>query len=151
MGLFVGFLVDGLGLGAFGLKFECFGPKLKVSDLSNLLWRSFRFSCIRNSHFLIIGLSSRASNREVSTVFPLDFLKKPYLCIQIFSKNQHAMKHTHTTYKKNTYLILTFSWGCRFTNQLPLGNNLNSRSPGKISRTLSSPILQTTTTNSTGE
>ena len=33
----LGFLVDGLRLGAFGFKFECFGPKLKVSDLSNLL------------------------------------------------------------------------------------------------------------------
>ena len=40
--------------------------------------------------------------------------------------------------KRTTYLILTFWWGCRFTNQLPLGNNLNSRSTGKISGILSS-------------
>ena len=83
-------------------------------------------------------------------------------CLQfapfIFQKNRiHAFKffqkinmqrNTHTTHKKNTYLILTFRWGCRFTNQLPLGNNLNSRSTGEISGTLSCPVLPL---DSTGE
>ena len=77
------------------------------------------------SHYraFVAGLKPR-----VSTVCPLDFLKKPHSCIQIFSKNQHAMKHTHTIYKKDTYLILTLCWGII----------LNSRSTGKILGTLPS-------------
>ena len=57
-------LANGLGLSELGSDFECFGLGPKASDLSNSLCKSFGFSCIRNSHFLIVGLSLRASNRE---------------------------------------------------------------------------------------
>ena len=103
----------GLGLGILGLA-------LKASDLSYLLWRSFGFSCIRRSHFLIIGLSLRASNRECLQFAAFIFLKNRIHALKFFQKI-NMQRNTHTTYKKNTYLILTFRWGCRFTNQLPLG------------------------------
>ena len=57
-------LANGLGFKWVWLKFECFGPKPKASDLSNSLWRSFGFSCIWNSYFLIIGPLLRASDQE---------------------------------------------------------------------------------------
>ena len=147
MGLFIGFLVDGLGLGAFRLKIECFGPKLKVSDLSNLLWRS--------SGSLAFGtriFSSSVFRRETQTerclqFAPLIFRKNRIHAFKFFQKI-NMQRNIHTTHQKNTYLILTFCWGYKFTNQLSLGNNLNSRSTGEILGTLSSPVFPT---DSTGE